>query len=172
MSENNQVLASQLSLERLREYIAGALALIIVLGLIITGYIAVQNLPNAEQFQRAKDLLLIINPFVGVVIGYYFNKVTSDARAAALQRASDAASQAALLATSDRDRAVQQAETAQTQAERMRGALTEMVTAAESSGVVAPGKLGTLGAADPAVLNQQVELRVALERARRALEAP
>ncbi|HZQ07543.1 MAG TPA: hypothetical protein VFD70_13260 [Anaerolineae bacterium] len=102
---SNPVLATQLLLEKLRELVAGGLAFLLILTFLIMCVIAVQNLPNADVFQRTKDLLLLINPFVGVVIGYYFNKVTSDARATALQRAADTASAEALEATTDRERA-------------------------------------------------------------------
>jgi hypothetical protein len=33
------------------------------------------------MFARAKDLLLFINPILGVVIGYYFNKASTEGRA-------------------------------------------------------------------------------------------
>jgi hypothetical protein len=168
--EGNPILETQLSLERLREYIAGGLAFAIVVGFLLTGVIAVLNLPSAEQFQRAKDLLLVINPFVGVVIGYYFSKVSSDARAASLQRAADAASQIAIEAAKDRERAEQQAQVAKNQADQMRGALSEMVTATETAKVAQPGNLGTLTPEQEATnAENEIQFRVALERAKRAL---
>lgn len=174
MSSNNNsplspVLTTELSLEKLREWIAGALALTIIVGMVLLCIIAVQNLGNAEQFQRAKDLLLILTPFVGVVIGYYFNKVTSDARAASLQRAVDAASQTAINATVESERAQTLAAQAQTQADQMRGALTEMVSAAENAGVGQPGKLGTLDAKENE--DVRVDFLLAIERAKRALNS-
>lgn len=169
-SEQSKVVQTQLSLEQLREYVAAGLAFLIVLGMLVLSYIAVVNLSNQDTFQRAKDLLLIITPFVGVVIGYYFNKVTSDARAAALQRTVDDTSRVALSATADSQRAEQQAQLAQSQADRMRGALTDVVTAVDNSGATKPGTLGTLGPGDAEATERQINLRVAMERARRALE--
>ncbi len=173
MSQNqvqtNAVVTTELWLERLREYVAAGLAFVVILGMLVMGYIAVVNLGSAESFQRAKDLLLIVNPFVGVVIGYYFNKVTSDARAVALQRAADTASEVALTASADSQRAEQQAQAAQQQTEQLRGALGEMVAAAESAGAGKPGTLGLLSGDDEAAREKQIEFRLALERARRAL---
>jgi len=171
-ASNNAVLSTQLSLERLREYVAGGIAFLIILCMLLLGFVAVQNLGTPVQFQGAKDLLLIITPFVGVVIGYYFNKVTADSRAAALQRAADEASRTALSATADNERAQEQAQTSQQQANQMRGALTEIVTAAESATAGRPGNLGVLGAeAGGAPTDAQIDFRVALERAKRALNS-
>ncbi len=174
MSNNSplpSVLSTELSLEKLREYVAGGLALVIILGMVGICLIAIQNLTNNEQFQRAKDLLLIVTPFVGVVIGYYFNKVTADSRAAALQRAADAATQTAIAATTESERAQEQAQTAQTQANQLRGALSDMVTAAEASSMNAPQKApGVLGAeANAPMSDAQIEFRLAYERAKRVL---
>lgn len=165
----NPVLATQLALERLREFVAGGLAFLLIIAFLVMALIAILNLPNADVFQRTKDLLLMINPFVGVVIGYYFNKVSSDARANALQRAADTASETAIVATADRDRAVQQTETAQTQTQQMRGALSEMVTAAEGVTASQTGKLGALAAGEQPITDADIQFRVALERAKRAL---
>ncbi len=167
---SNPVLATQLLLEKLRELVAGGLAFLIMLTFLVMCVIAVLNLDNADVFQRTKDLLLLINPFVGVVIGYYFNKVTSDARAAALQRAADTASATALEATTDRERAQEQAQQAQEQANKMRGALTEMVAVADTIVPATVGKPGTLGATEEIPTEAQIDFRVALERAKRALE--
>lgn len=166
----NPILSSDLSLERLREYIAGGIALIIILGMILISGIAIQNLPNAEQFARAKDLLLLITPFVGVVIGYYFNKVTADARAAALQRAADAANQTAIAATTESERAQEQAQVAQNQAAQARGALSEVVTASENVGAGQPTQPGTLGG-EAGDSSKNIELLLALERAKRVLNS-
>ncbi len=164
---NNLFVQTELSLQKLREYIAGAIALIIVLGAGVLLFVALQGIGNVDQFQRAKDLLLIVSPFVGVVIGYYFNKVSADARASALERAVTNANEAAAVATADSQRADMQAQTAQTQADKARGALSEMVSAAENAGAGQPGKLGSLGGEESGAMN--VEFLVALERAKRAL---
>jgi hypothetical protein len=170
---SDSYLTTQLSLERLREYVAAGLAFLIILAMVAIGIVAVQNLGSPEQFQAAKDLLLIVTPFVGVVIGYYFNKVTADSRAAALQRAAETASQTAISATADSERAQQQAQLAQAQASEFRSALSDMVNSAEAVGTEAlPKAPGTLGAAESVPMsNEQIDFRVALERARRTLDA-
>jgi hypothetical protein len=167
------VLITQLSLERLREYVAAGLGFLIIFCMLAIGVVAVQNLGSPAQFQGAKDLLLIITPFVGVVIGYYFNKVTADSRAAALQRAADEASKTALSATAETERAQQQAQVAQSQANELRGALSDMVSTAEAAGGGVVSKApGTLGAEESAVMtDNQIEFRVALERAKRTLNS-
>lgn len=170
---NDKIISTELLLEKWRELFAGVLAVLIVLGMFGVCWVAVQSLANPAQFQGAKDLLLIITPFVGVVLGYYFNKVTSDARAGALQRAADSASQAASNAMTDRDRAEAQAKTAQAQAEQMRSALSDVVTAADAAKTEQPGNLGVLGVegGQAASNAQQIQLMVALERAKRTLSA-
>lgn len=174
MSDNNlstnPVLSTQLSLERLREYFAGGIAILIILSMLLIGLVAVFNLGAPVQFQAAKDLLLIITPFVGVVIGYYFNKVTTDSRAVALQRAADAASATAMSATAESERAQQQAQQATAQANQIRGALTDIVSASEGVNASHPGNLGMLGPDNNgATSDAQINFRLALERARRAL---
>src|SRR5216110_1104429 len=71
----------------LREAVAATIALLIVLGttvmlyIVFTRYVAGDDQAADKHFERAKDLLLFVNPLLGVVIGYYFNKVSTEARA-------------------------------------------------------------------------------------------
>lgn len=167
----NPVIATELTLERWRELFAGILAVLIVAGMVIVGAIAVIYLSNADAFQRAKDLLLIITPFVGVVLGYYFNKVTSDARAAALQRAADSSAAVAITATEASQRAEMQAQSAQTDASKARGTLAAVVEAADKVGTSRGGTPGVLGADEAAITPAEIEFRLALERARQLLDS-
>jgi phosphate/sulfate permease len=81
----------------LREWISASIAVVVVLGSIIMIALTYSHIGDEQTFARAKDLLLFINPILGVVIGYYFNKATSEGRA---------------------EQAEQTAQTAQTQARR------------------------------------------------------
>lgn len=68
-------------LRHLREYVAAGIAIIIVLGTVVLMIRAISATSDEEQFARVKDLLLIVNPLLGVVLGYYFNKASTEARA-------------------------------------------------------------------------------------------
>ena len=69
------------SLRRLREYVAAGIAVIVVLGTVSLMVRAMSATGDDVQFARMKDLLLIVNPLLGVVLGYYFNKASTEARA-------------------------------------------------------------------------------------------
>ena len=94
-----------------REYFSSILAMIVVGAfLAMVGF----TLPVAfngtdEALTRAKDLLNFVSPFAGMVIGYYFNKATSDARAENLERTAKEANQTAQKAVVDREKTVEQA---------------------------------------------------------------
>jgi phosphate/sulfate permease len=75
----------------LREWISAGLATIVVVGSILMIAFAYSHIGDSETFTRAKDLLLFINPILGVVIGYYFNRATSEARAEHAERTAEAA---------------------------------------------------------------------------------
>jgi len=76
MSEKPPVeVAADSGLRRFREYVAAMIAVIVMLGTIVMMIIALRYVNSSDQFSRAKDMLLLINPLLGVVIGYYFNKV-------------------------------------------------------------------------------------------------
>ena len=68
-------------LRRFREYVTAALAGIVVLGTMVMVAFAFASVNVPDTFNRAKDLLLFLNPLVGLVIGYYFSKVSSEGRA-------------------------------------------------------------------------------------------
>jgi len=69
-----------------REWVAAILSIIVILG-------AFSMIAAAfYQYARVKDLLLFINPLLGVIIGYYFNKVSSDLRAETAEMAARTAS--------------------------------------------------------------------------------
>lgn len=83
-----------------RELFAGALAVLFI-GLFLLLVIKIVeeiDTNNASQFTQFKEVLGIVNATVGLIVGYYFSRVTSEARAeqaeasagTAIQTASDA----------------------------------------------------------------------------------
>jgi hypothetical protein len=157
-------------LQRLRELFAGFIAIIMILGMIVLLVIAVFNISSIDVFNHAKDLLLVINPFVGVVIGYYFNKVTSDARAENAEADARTANLTAQDATIGQTQAESQARAATAEASNLKGALGQVVNAVENAGGpsatgTTPGTLG-VGAKDSA---ENIQLLLALERAKQLL---
>ena len=145
----------------LRESIAALIALSIVIAtsmmlyLAFTRYVASPD-PNADKyFGRAKDLLLFINPLLGVVIGYYFNKVSTEARAEKAE---------ATVATANNV-----AWQAKVEADRAKSILEEVVPAAQQvlneTSQKSPGTL-SVGESSAASSDAQAALRAALQRAK------
>lgn len=180
------------SMRRFREYVAAGIAIIIVLGTVIMMIIALQvtaNSESPEQFAQVKDLLLIINPLLGVVLGYYFNKVSTEARAENAEATAHNAVITAQEATKTRDVAVGEAqeakaktekveaslETAHQKAEEMKGALKNMTQAAEKlmgpSSALEMGIMGAKGLEPDPGDEAYRELRAAVEHAHRVIGA-
>ncbi len=162
-------------IRRFREYIAASIAGIIILGTFVLIALSFVFIENNEQFTRAKDLLLIVNPFVGVVIGYYFNKVSTDARAEHAEDAARTAEVYSRQAFEARQRAEVEAEQVRMVSREAVGALSEMTRAAErtlsqvSSGV---GENMPLGSTGFQTIDQETQLALmaATTRARRVLK--
>ena len=156
------------AMRRFREYVTALIAVIVILGTIVIMIIAVNHIDSSDQFARIKDLLLLINPLLGVVIGYYFSKVTSEARAESAESAAQTATLSAQQAIEARNVAAAEAQAAMLEAEEATSALIEVSQAAESALAQAPA-LGTLRAAEeggPAA-DVRLELQAALARAKR-----
>lgn len=64
--------------QRFKERVTAIIAIIVVAGTVLLAFSASLYLSDKEAFERAKDLLLFVNPIVGYVIGYYFNKTVTD----------------------------------------------------------------------------------------------
>ena len=128
-----------------REYFSSILAFVVVGAfLLMVGF----TLPVAfngtdEALTRAKDLLTLVSPFAGMVIGYYFNKATSDARAENAETTAKSATESAQKATLDREKAVEQAQKSEMEIKDMRADLLEMWTAAEEMIKQIPGDTGS-----------------------------
>jgi hypothetical protein len=165
---------------RFREYIAGGLAVVIVVStvaLMIAALVYVRAAEDDGAFQRVKDLLLFINPLLGVVIGYYFNKASTEARAESAEKTAQVASSTAQVATATAQQAAEardeaQAEVAEVEAvaAEQKAVLTEVSELSgrllEQAGT-SPGTLGLEGSSESEALMR--ELRAALGQARRVL---
>jgi len=137
--------ASKSALTTFREYFSSILAFVVVGAfLLMVGF----TLPVAfngtdEALTRAKDLLTLISPFAGMVIGYYFNKASSDARAENAESAAKTATETAQKAQLEREDAVKQAKSAEGEIKDMRSALLEVWGAADDMLKEASGDTGT-----------------------------
>lgn len=166
---------ADLIVRRLREFVSAGIAGIIILGTILMMVLAFSHLSNAEEFARVKDLLLFINPLLGVVIGYYFNKVTSEARAETAEKTAQTAMASAQQAGAERDKAESEAKAAKTEAKETKAALKEVGEAAEKVAAqvpaAGPGVLSVDEKTGQPIMDPRVELQLAWSRAKRLLES-
>jgi len=158
------------SLRHFREYVAAGIAIIVILGTLVMMIMALRYVGSSDQFARVKDLLLIVNPLLGVVIGYYFNKVSTEARAESAEATAQSAALSAQQATEARNAAETEAQAARTEAEEAMSTLSAVSQAAEKmlSQAPAPGVLGVSEEGEP-IEDARLELEVALARAKRVI---
>jgi hypothetical protein len=163
----------------LREYVSAAIAGVIVLGTVAMLILAFNYLSSPQEFDRIKDLLLFINPLLGVVIGYYFNKASSEPRAETAEAAAKTAVASAQQATESRDKAEAEAEEARGEAEEAMGkvevvktALKEVGEAAEKMAAAAPTPktLSVDETTGRAVVEPRLEFEMAWKRAQSLVE--
>lgn len=160
---------------RLREFVSAGIALVVILSSVIMLVQAFNYLKSPEEFDRVKDLLLFINPLLGVVVGYYFNRVTSEPRAEKAETAATAALATAQNASAARNEAEAEAEAAKGEAKEVKEALKEVDEAAEKMMLQAPApSMGVLGvdeeSGEPAAMQARLELQIALRHARRLID--
>ena len=163
----------------LREYVSAAIAGVVILGTVAMMVLAFNYLSEPDEFDRVKDLLLFVNPLLGVVIGYYFNKATSEPRAETAEAAAKTAAASAQQATEARDKAEADAEEARGETEEAIGkvelvktALKEVGEAAEKMAAAAPTPktLSVDEATGRPVVEPRVEFEMAWQRAQSLME--
>ncbi len=163
---------TKLDLRHFREYVAAAIAVIVVLGTVMMLITALRYVSSSDQFTRVKDLLLVINPLLGVVIGYYFNKVSTEARAESAEATAKSTALSAQQAATARNTAEAEAQAAKSKAEEATTILSAVSQAAEKVlpqvPAPAPGVLKA-GAEGLPVEDARLELQVALARAKRLI---
>jgi|SRR6185312_8105505 len=118
----------ELKIQFFKEVFTAVLALVIVGATTVTAFLSFNMVGDATKMGDAKDLLTIMLGVAGVVLGYYFGRVPSDARAAQ--------------ATNRADAAVIQSEQMKTKAKNlageMDGAMTESTQSATRNGQPPP----------------------------------
>lgn len=109
----------------IREVVAGVLSLIVISAFVVLLTRALDRTSKPDEFGPVKDLLGMITPIAGLVIGYYFSRVTSEARAERAEAAVVVHSRTAS------DAIVAQRE-AESQARTASSALAELASASEA----------------------------------------
>lgn len=159
-------------MQKFRERIAAAIALLVIGGSVAMLAAAFAYV-ESDAFERIKDLLLFVNPLLGVVIGYYFNKVSSEARAETAENAAGRAMASADAARDERQEAQARARESRDQMQRARAALAELASAAQQ--MMEPPRAPSLGTLGPSPDGERAaaappEMRAALARAIHVLE--
>jgi hypothetical protein len=123
------------------------------------------------SFLHVKDLLLFVNPLVGVVVGYYFNKVSTEARAESAEAAVRTTTASAQQALAQRAEAESQARASGEDAREVREMLGEIIPAAEQVlEQIDPTPADAADVPGDADADPRPRLRAALRRARRATD--
>jgi len=64
-----------------KEAITGCMGILIILATLVVALVAIFVANQTDTWTRAKDVLVILNGLVGVVLGYYFGRMPGEARA-------------------------------------------------------------------------------------------
>jgi hypothetical protein len=154
-----------------REVTAGLLALTVMLMFFYLMNRALGTLPSgakAADFVPIKELLAIVNPVVGLIIGYYFSRATTEARAEKAEEAAKTANDTANKAQQTATVAEQGKTEAQAQAQNVKGALQSLVGAVEGSRIHSDGERAS-STDEVRARAAQLQLLLAIERARGVL---
>lgn len=161
--------AADTLLRRIKEMVAALIAFAIIFSLLFLLWKSFHYLGGDERasaaFQQIKDLLLFVNPLAGVVIGYYFTKVSTENRAESAEAMSQAASGVARQAIAARDEA-------EAEIKDVRTALADIVPAAEQLLAQIPEPSSSEAAGtdmDEQVVEAYLKLRDAVQRARHSI---
>lgn len=167
----SETISTDRKLSRIREYVAAALALIILAttGIVILSSLKYTN--NSESFSRVNELLATLIPLLTFVLGYYFNKTSTEPRAEKAEETARAAAINALQAIEARARADSDAKMAKDKTRDVRSALAglEQTTEKYLSHLSSP-RPGTLGENQNQTESEEklrLELRAALLHAKR-----
>lgn len=158
-------------LPMIREIYAGLIA-VLVLGLFLAMIVrALGNVTDAATFGQVKDLLAIVNPIVGLIIGYYFSRVTSEARAEKAETAAAVSAKTATAAMEGKSQADREVAAARDAVAKSAKALESLVCAVDKTrgtptteGLVPQDVESALPASATTI-----EIDLALDRARRVL---
>ena len=167
----SETISTELKLSRFREYVTAALALIILATTVILILLSLKYTNNSESFSRVNELLETLIPLLTFVLGYYFNKTSTEPRAEKAEETARAAAINALQAIEARARADSDAKMAKDKTRDVRSALAglEQTTEKYLSHLSSP-RPGTLGEKQDQTESEEklrLELRAALLHAKR-----
>jgi hypothetical protein len=123
---------SEVLIRRLREVVAAALAVVVTLFTLSMTWRTFGLIADGDSFLRSKDLLLVLTPFFGVVLGYYFNKVSTEGRAERAEQNAQAATAEALDARTKRAQAEVQTAGLREKTHGFRSGLDQLVQLGEA----------------------------------------
>lgn len=88
MSENNETAflsKAEIEMRQFRERVssllAGLIVIVALVVLLVAMIVGLRDEAPGQAFTNLKDVLGFLNPLLGVILGYYFNKVSSENRA-------------------------------------------------------------------------------------------
>lgn len=116
----------------IREFAAIFIAIFVIVGFIVMMYLTYVQVENLDKYNRTKDLLMIINGFVGIVIGYYFNRVSTEVRAEKAESAARTANETAQGAIAGQKNAVEEKKVASEAASSTKSELRNLASAAQA----------------------------------------
>ena len=122
----SETISTVRKLSCLREYVAAALALIILATTVILILLSLKYTDNSESFSRANELLETLIPLLTFVLGYYFNKTSTEPRAEKAEETARTAAVDALQAIEARTRADLDAQMAKDKTRDVKSALAEL----------------------------------------------
>jgi len=159
---------------RFRERVTAIIAITVVVSTIILITAAIWYAASEQTYARVKDLLLFVNPLVGYVIGYYFTKTSTEARAEKAEATAQTAAVNTQQALQAQNQAQTVAEQAKNQAQEAVATLSEVTSAteqyvAQTQTVRRPGTLSDAGDTVPPAEDASAAVQAALARARRVL---
>lgn len=167
----SETISTDRKLSRIREYVAAALALII---LATTGILILSSLKyidNSESFSRVNELLETLIPLLTFVLGYYFSKTSTEPRAEKAEETARAAAVDAVQAIEARARADSDAKMAKDETRDVKSTLAELGQTTEKYlSNLSSLRLGTLGEDQDQTESEEklrLELRAALLHAER-----
>lgn len=152
-------MTEQSLLARIREGVAGIVAVLMVTGFI--GLVIRASGASETDFERYKELIGIVNTLVGVVVGYYFSRMQGEARAEHAESAVESATMASQAAQQGRLEAERKSSVLTDTAANVTAALDRLRRAAT------PGAQGELPPAEAAGV--RARLQAALEDAESSL---
>jgi len=159
------------NMRKFREIVTATIAFIVILVYPIgMAIVSVNFIDTPEEHDRLKDLILFVNPLLGFVLGYYFNKTSTEARAENAESTAKAAVTTAQQASMQREKAQDTADKALQKVEEAKGVMQDMGSAVEE---LDAARLGTLGDEELSGVNQPArrKLDAAWEHAKRIIDS-